>query len=79
MDYLRPIMNWEPVIVAIIVAIPSTIGVVRGWRNPTKLDSIHLDINSRIDQLVRASKAESKAEGMAQERVEERERQGNGH
>jgi|HubBroStandDraft_6_1064221.scaffolds.fasta_scaffold1330958_2 hypothetical protein len=47
-------MEWTPIIVAIIVAVPPTILAIR---NGDKLKEIHLTMNSRLDELVRASKA----------------------
>lgn len=46
-------IDWNPIIVAVIVAIPPT---VFGILNHGKLTNIHLSLNSRLDQLVSASK-----------------------
>jgi len=56
-----------PVIVAVITAIPPTIMAImvlrKGDKNAEAIHEIHLSINSRMDQLLKASKAESLAEG----------------
>lgn len=51
----------ETIIVAIIVSIPPLIVALLTLRQ-TKI--IHLSINSRMDALLKSSKAESKAEGI---------------
>jgi hypothetical protein len=45
-------IDWTPIIVAAIVALPPT---VFGILNHGKLTDIHLSLNSRLDQLVKAS------------------------
>jgi hypothetical protein len=61
---------------ALITAIPSTLSVVVGiiliLRGQKKL---HIDVNNRLSQLLTQTSKASHAEGVEQERAEERERQ----
>jgi hypothetical protein len=54
----------DAVQIAMIVAIPPTLlgaaALVASIRNGTKIQDVHLSINSRMDQLVKASKAEGR-------------------
>jgi hypothetical protein len=67
----------EPVQIALIVAVAPTLlalaGVVNSVRNSQKLNTIHVDLNSRLTQLLLATGASAhangKAEGVAQERA----------
>jgi hypothetical protein len=47
-------MDWTPIVVAGIVALPPTILAIRAEK---KLMDIHLTMNSRLDQLVKAAEA----------------------
>jgi hypothetical protein len=54
----------EAVEIALIVAVPPTIAsvaaVIMSIKNGTKIQEVHLGINSRMDELVRASKAQGR-------------------
>jgi hypothetical protein len=54
----------EAVKIAIIAATPPSVvamgGVVLGWINRGKINEVHLSINSRLDQLVKAAHAEGR-------------------
>lgn len=54
----------EAVQIAVIVAIPPTLlaagALVASVRNGSKIQDVHLSINSRMDQLVAASKAQGR-------------------
>jgi hypothetical protein len=66
------------VIAAIVAATPPTIVAVLAWRSFMKaneksvaaIHEVHVSINSRMDQLLKASKAESLAEGRETGRAE---------
>lgn len=60
-------MDKTLILVAIISALPPTLMALLAWRESRKL---HLTVNSRMDQLLKASKAESRAEGRAEGRAE---------
>ena len=57
--------NLTLIIVAILTSIPPTLAALFGWRsNKKSLNEVHVLINSRMDALLKSSKAESKAEGL---------------
>ena len=66
----------DPVKIAVIVAVAPTLlalaAVVNSLRNSRKLDNIHIDLNSRLTQLLAASatseRATGRAEGLAEGR-----------
>lgn len=61
----------ENIIIAAIAAIPPTLVALLAWRSNKKaVNEVHLSINSRMDQLLSSSKAESKAEGRELGRAE---------
>lgn len=60
-------MDKTLILVAIISATPPTLMALLAWRESRKL---HLTVNSRMDELLKASKAESHAEGVEQGRAE---------
>lgn len=67
----------ETVQTALIVAVAPTLlacaAVISSFRNSKKLDGIHIDLNSRLTQLLAATsvseRASGKAEGIAEERL----------
>jgi len=67
----------ESVQTALIVAVAPTLlalaSVVNSIRNSQKLNGIHIDLNSRLTQLLEArgisERATGKAEGIAEERL----------
>ena len=67
----------EPVQIALIVAVAPTLlalaSVVSSFRNSKKLEALHVDVNSRLSQLLAktetSARAEGKAEGIASERA----------
>ena len=69
----------EAVKVALIVSIAPTLAAIFGMvisiKNRSKLDQLSVNINGRLSELLEVSKRANHAEGMAQERKEERERQ----
>ena len=68
------------VLVALITIIPTTLGVLVLWlqgrnnrkENKKEINEIHIAINSRMTELLNATKGESKAEGKAEGKLEER-------
>ena len=62
----------DPVKIALIVAIAPTLlaagSFITSLRNRTKLDALHVDINSRLTELLKAREAEGHAAGVEQER-----------
>lgn len=62
---------------AITVAAIATVPSIISWlslraskRNAESIQAVHISINSRMDQLLKASKAESKAEGVIEGKAE---------
>lgn len=61
----------DPIVVAMIVAIPPTLGALLAYfqsrKNTKALDEVHITLNSRLTQLLeqtgKAARAEGKAEG----------------
>ena len=52
------------VVIAMIAAVPPTIAVVMTWRsNSEAIQRVHVDINSRMDELLKSFGAEKRAEG----------------
>lgn len=55
------------IIVALIISVPPSlvalIGLYYGRKNNKDIREVHLSINSRMDDLLKAAKGESKAEG----------------
>jgi hypothetical protein len=66
----------DPVKIALIVAIAPTLialgGVINSVRNSRKLDNIHIDLNSRLTQLLEATSARERLSGHAEGVAEER-------
>jgi hypothetical protein len=64
----------KTVTVAIIVSIPPTLvsllALRRGNKNSEDIHEVHLSINSRMTQLIEATKGASKAEGREEGRKE---------
>lgn len=61
----------DAVIIAVIVAIPPTIAAIAAFlvslRNSQKADAIHLLMNSRLDELLSATKILAHAQGVSDE------------
>ena len=53
----------DVVTVALIAASPGVLAVLVGLVNRDKIRAVHVDINSRIDALVKASSELARAEG----------------
>ena len=68
-------MDHLTLITSVITLITALVGVVKGFQNASKIQEVHLSINSRMDQLLAASKAESHLEGKAQGIQEQKDRQ----
>ncbi len=66
----------DPVKIALIVAIAPTLialgGVINSVRNGRKLDNIHIDLNSRLSQLLEVTRVSERASGHAEGMAEER-------
>jgi len=64
----------DPVLVAIIAAVPATIvaggAVFLGILNRQGIKDLHISVNSRMDQLLEQKGLASKAEGKAEQRAE---------
>ena len=71
-------MNIDPniIIASCIAATPPTIVAMLSYfaskKNSAAIEKIHIDINSRMTELLKVSKGESHAEGLAQGKLEER-------
>lgn len=69
----------EDVTVALIIAIPPTIigllNALLSWKHGAKLEQYHVQINSRMDQLLVTTAAESHAKGLAEGKSEGQDRQ----
>jgi hypothetical protein len=54
----------DAVTVALIVAVPPTLlgiaQLISSMKNGSKIEGVHLSINSRMDELVRAAKAQGR-------------------
>lgn len=55
-------------IAQIITALAAVGAVAMSYRNSRKIESVHVSINSRMDQLLLATNASAKAEGIKEER-----------
>ena len=64
----------DAVLVGLIAAIPATISAWATIRGNRKLETVHLQINSRMDDLLRATAKENLAIGRAAGAEAERER-----
>ena len=70
----------DPVLIAIIASIPPTLvgilGYLQGRKNrkdsKAEINDIHVSINSRMTELINATKGESKAQGKEEGKLEER-------
>jgi hypothetical protein len=61
--------------VAEIITAAAALGaVLMSWRNSTKIQDVHVSINSRMDQLLAATGLAARANGVAQGRREREER-----
>lgn len=65
----------DVVLVAIIAAIPGTIAALLTVIGNRKVDSIHVQVNSRMDQLLASVGRENQASGRAAGVEEERSRE----
>lgn len=71
----------DAVVIAMLVAIPPTVAacasLVVAVRSNKRLDKLHIQINSRMDQLLKAvaaqERGEGRAEGIEAERIRPRE------
>ncbi len=57
-------------ITAMAAAIAALGAVFMSYRNGTKIQEVHLSINSRMDQLLFAAKTAARAEGAKQEQAD---------
>lgn len=55
----------------IITALAALGALIQSWRNAGKISDVHVSINSRMDQLLKATGIASKAEGVAQGRKDQ--------
>ena len=69
----------DAVEIAVIVSIAPTLaaifGMVVSLKNRAKIDKLSVNVDGRLTELLRVSKIADHADGVAQERKEERERQ----
>lgn len=64
----------DSITVAIITVVPPTLAVLLAWySNKKAIEQVHVTVNSRMDELLKASKAESRSEGKEEGKIEERE------
>ena len=72
--------DWQPLIVALITAVPQSLLAYAAWRKgadavkesmKTKaaVQEVHLMVNSRLTELLRLTEKSSLAEGVEQERI----------
>lgn len=52
----------------VLVVVGTVFTYLRSTANAAKIQAVHVDVNDRLSQLVRAEKSASHAEGAAQER-----------
>jgi hypothetical protein len=66
----------DAVIIALIVAIPTTVtalaGLVVSLRNGRKIEQVHVATNSKMDQLLEVTGASEKAKGVIEGREQGR-------
>lgn len=64
----------DAIIVALIAATPPTIMAILAWwqarRSVRAIAEVHLSLNSRLDELVKAEKSVSRTEGIKEGREE---------
>jgi ACT domain-containing protein len=67
---------WEIIsdVIRLLTAIAAVGAAVMSIINSRRIKEVHVSINSRMDQLLRATGAASKAEGIEQERAEQNHR-----
>jgi ABC-type branched-subunit amino acid transport system permease subunit len=58
----------DAVVIAIIGGIVSTVGLIIGGIIKVRLDNIHKQINSRMDELLRLTRESSEAKGVLKEK-----------
>jgi hypothetical protein len=56
-------------IASLITAVAALGGVLMGFRNSRKIQEVHLSINSRMDQLLLATKESAHAAGVNEEKA----------
>jgi len=70
-------IDTSSIIVAIITALPPTLVAILALRNSRQtkvaIEEVHKTVNSRMSELLSATKGESHAEGMTAGKLEERE------
>jgi hypothetical protein len=64
--------NYMQGITSVISALAAIGAVYMSWRNSQKIQSVHVDINSRMDQLLAETKLSAHADGVEQGRAESR-------
>lgn len=71
-DLLVSKMDYTLIVNSIIANLPATLvglaTLVTAYRASTKLDVVHKQINSRMDQLLNITASSSKAEGIKEEK-----------
>ena len=64
---------WIAILVALIAATPPTIAavwaIISSKKNGVKIQEIHLSINSRMDELLEATKIAARSQGRADEQA----------
>jgi hypothetical protein len=56
-------IEWTPIIVALIVSTPGWLAWFSSRKNSKAIQEVHLSINSRMDELLKAAKGEATAAG----------------
>ena len=64
-------MTWTD-LAQLITALAAMGAVLLGWRNGHKIDSVHIDINSRMTELLSVTKTEANLTGRAELRQEQK-------
>lgn len=67
----------DTVIVALIAAIPASLGFILGVINRGKIGDLHILVNSRLTELLKSTDKTARAEGKAEGIEAERERSPN--
>ena len=59
---------WVPIIVAVVSAVPATVGAILGLRNHAKLDKLEINVDGRLSELLKITASSSHAEGVKEEK-----------
>lgn len=59
------ILPWIGPVTGAVSALTATIAAVSSWRNRGAIQKVHIDINSRMSELIALTAKASRAEGVA--------------